>query len=70
MVGSCGASDHDLDFLGGLRSQVANRRVESEFLFVACIPSELDVLVAVVHDLEGDCLGLANDAVADSELVF
>ena len=49
---------------------MADRRVELEFFFVACIPSKLDVLVAVVDDLEGDRLGLANYAVADSELIL
>ena len=49
---------------------MADRWVEPEFLFVTCIPPKFDVLVAVVDDLEGDCLGLANDAIADSELIL
>ena len=70
MVGRCSAFDHDLDLLGRLCSQVTNSWVEPEFLFVTCVPSELDVLVAVVDNLEGDCLGFANDAVTNSEFVL
>jgi hypothetical protein len=64
------AFNHDLDAFVRVGFEVTFRRIESEFILVSLIPSELNMGVTVVCKHEAHSLGLTDNAVTNVELIF